>query len=107
MTIYTTNEWSGHGKQNYHWNEYRIENGMIVRYKCHRQKVFDSHESSWAKSERVDASWAIGDPNIPDWLKKIHTTIVKRGRAPVKEALSLFVTLPDLECALFASGKFV
>lgn len=70
MVIYKTTEWKGHGKQNYYWNEYRLEGSTVTKYKCHEFKFFNGDENEWLSEEEEVDSWSIDDPGMPDWLKQ-------------------------------------
>lgn len=70
MTIYITREQKGHGKHEYYWNEYRLEEGVIVKYRCYRRKFFDGNENTWDEDEKVLESWTIDNPNMPEWLRQ-------------------------------------
>lgn len=70
MNIYTTNERKGYGKQNYYWNEYRQEGNEINKYKCNRHKFFDGNENNWETSEELVETWALDDPNMPEWIRQ-------------------------------------
>lgn len=69
-TIYTTEEYNGYGKQNYYHNKYKLKDGKVAKFKCHRFKSFDGDESQWEENERLVESWDVDDPDMPEWLKK-------------------------------------
>lgn len=69
-TIYSTKEYKGYGKQNYYHNEYRVEDEEVSKVKCHRQKFFNGDENEWSNDERVEQTWSLDDPDLPEWLHK-------------------------------------
>lgn len=77
FTIYQTREWKGYGKQNYCYNEYRLEGNEISLFKCNRQKIFDGRESNWCHDEKKVRSWNVNDKNVPEWLQKVASDYIK------------------------------
>lgn len=69
MLIYKTSEWEGYGKNNYYWNEYRLEGTTVYKYKCHRQKFFNGKENEWNYDESGESSWDINSDDLPEWIR--------------------------------------
>lgn len=55
-TIYTTKEWEGYGKIITTGINIDLKVAKVVKYKCHRQKIFDGDENEWREDERVEES---------------------------------------------------
>lgn len=70
MTIYTTDADKRSDKQNIFYNEYRTEDGKIVKYRCHRHKNSIGDEGTWIASEEMVDSWAFDDPALPEIIRK-------------------------------------
>ena len=70
MTIYTTQEKPGYGKQNYSHYEYRLEGGQVLRYHCRRQRIFFKEENEWVHTEKLTNTWGLDDPELPKWIRK-------------------------------------
>ncbi len=70
MTIYTTDADKRSNKQKYYYNEYRTEDGKIVKYRCHRHPNADGDGSGWNTDEEQIASWMIDDPKLPDIVRE-------------------------------------
>ena len=68
--LYATEEWKGYGKQNYYWNEYRLDGDEVLKYKCNRHKFFNGDENEWEESEELVDSWNIDDSDLPEWLRQ-------------------------------------
>ena len=74
-TIYTTNEWKGYGKQNYYWNEYRLEGGTVYKYKCNRFKFFDGHENNWERDENLSSHGTLTIRACPSGLRATYNNM--------------------------------
>jgi len=71
MIIYKTKETPGHSSQkSYWWNEYRLEGGRVVKYRCYRFKFFDGRENIWEREDKEEESWDVNSPSLPEWLKR-------------------------------------
>ena len=68
--IYSTNEWHGHGKQNYFNNDYYLADNVVTMVQHHRQKVFFGDCSEWVDSDKIIKKWTLDAPDLPDWLWK-------------------------------------
>lgn len=71
MTLYVTDEWQK--EKCYYRYEYCLEDDQVVKYECKWRGVFWRNPVG---NISVLESWALGDPDIPEWL---HQYIEQAG----------------------------
>lgn len=66
--IYVSECWTD--ANNIYWEEYRLLEGVVGKYKCNYEKPTMHNAKRYPKNEEQIQSWKLEDASIPEWLKE-------------------------------------